>query len=181
VTKFVTGAEGWLPIAEGFFPALGHVLVGFAKADRAECLWLVGGDGAKGMGGCGGRPLIRVRIGGRGSCAITCASNVGPLPPRLPRRVNVGVLEGSCEGCHGLVLGLTHDTQTHGMVGHESTCWVGIPRSTEVNTDPKGNGLKRQARESVNRPIGEQFKKAQASVNQPCGDSIVREGVNQTH
>jgi hypothetical protein len=159
VTEFVTGAEGWLPVAEGFFPALGHVLVGFAEADRAECLWLIGGDGSKGMGGRGRSPLIRVRMGGRGSCTVACAGNASPLSPRPTRRVNVGVLGGSCEDCHGLVLGSTRNTQTDGVVGRESTRWVGIPRNAEVSTDPKGNGSKKKARESVNRPAGEQFKR----------------------
>lgn len=102
MAEFAPGAEGWLSVAEGFLAALGHVLMGFAEANRAECLRLIVGIGPKGMGGRGCRLLVRVWVGRGGLCTITCAGDAGPLAPYLTRWVSVGVLGDSRQNGHGL-------------------------------------------------------------------------------
>jgi hypothetical protein len=62
VTEFATRAKCWLSVSSRH-SALSWW--GFAKTDGAEGLWLIGGDGAKGVGGCGHGPLVRLRMGGR--------------------------------------------------------------------------------------------------------------------
>jgi hypothetical protein len=51
VAELAARAEGGFSVAEGFFMALAHAWVGFAEADNAETLRMVGGSGAKGMSG----------------------------------------------------------------------------------------------------------------------------------
>ncbi len=67
VAELATHAEGWLSITEGFLMALPHVLMGPAKADDAEGLWLLG---AKGVVGSQHRSLVQMGVGKRWGCGF---------------------------------------------------------------------------------------------------------------
>jgi hypothetical protein len=60
VADLGTRAEGGLSVTKHILVALPHVRMGLAEADNTKRWRLVGGTGARGMGGNRNRPLVRV-------------------------------------------------------------------------------------------------------------------------
>jgi hypothetical protein len=60
VADLGTRAESWLSVTKHILVALPQVRMGPAGADNTERWRLVGGTGARGMGGDRNRPLVRV-------------------------------------------------------------------------------------------------------------------------
>jgi hypothetical protein len=98
VAKLAARAESWLTVAEGLLPAFCHVRMGPAEADNAECLRLVGSEGAEGVvcGQCGA--IVRMWVGGRmraiGSTGITFPLELAPC---LAQCIGCGTLVRGCK------------------------------------------------------------------------------------